>query len=178
MPKKPNTRQSQRTRVSNTCLTEGAEFQSRVRLSGGVDSDVSCVVSFRELVFSTFRGEGCGNQDFGTAHLRTYVVASWLELTQQSCASAPVSLAFLSAYVVVRSWYYGLYFFLELSSAQCSDAPPLEPSIEALLRERSSTVVFSSRLTRRKRGSERQRKKRLGLTQRKGLPTNANWQRL
>ena len=52
VPKKPNTRQSERTGASNTVLPEGAECQSRVRLSVGVDSEASCVVSDQELVFS------------------------------------------------------------------------------------------------------------------------------
>ena len=135
VPKEQNTRQSGRTGGSNAGLPVGAECQSRVSFFFGyVHSDVSCVVSERDLVFSAFRGDWCGNQFLNTAHLRTHVVASWPELAQQSCAPALVSPT-TSSYA---TWYaVGAMSltFLDMSSEQRSAAAPLEPSLEALFRE-------------------------------------------
>ena len=79
---------------------------------GGVLTQTFLVLSLSGNWFSQPSEGKAAETKFSAAHSRTYVVASWLELTQQSCASVPASFAFLSAYVVVRSWYYIFFFHL------------------------------------------------------------------
>ena len=187
VPKKPNTRQSERTRGSNTGLPEWAEFRSRVRLLG-VLTQTFLVLSLSENWFSQPSEEKAAETKF-SAQL-TYV-RTWWRLGSSILSSPVPPRWFPSPSSPPTSWYaVGAKAFtssLELSSAQRADAPPLEPSLEALLREVNchEEVIMAFRVQEIvDRGLfvavdafARQHRRPSGLTRRKGLPTNVSWLR-
>ena len=141
----------------------------------GVLTPTFLVLSLSENWFSVFRGDSCGNQLLNTAHLRTHVVASWLELAQQSG---------VADYLLFATWYaVGTMSltFLDMSSEQRSAAANCQVYEEILMAFQVQEIVDRGlfvALDSTEEGIRKTAQEAFGIDPEKGgLHTNENWPR-